>query len=86
MYVSSGQGRRGDAGGASQDEIDLEWKGNDPSNVQTNVFVDGQEDIQVIGVGNSAASERLYAIQWTNNAITFLIDGTPTTSMSNFHI
>jgi hypothetical protein len=47
IYLASGNGRHGDAATGTQDEIDLEWKGNAPTMVQTNVFLDGQEDLQV---------------------------------------
>jgi hypothetical protein len=47
IYLASGNGRHGDAATGTQDEIDLEWKGNAPTMVQTNVFLSGQEDLQV---------------------------------------
>lgn len=47
MYLSSGQGRTGDSALGNQDEIDLEFKGNEPMRVQSNVFFNGQENLQV---------------------------------------
>ena len=47
MYLSSGQGRTGDSALGNQDEIDLEFKGNEPTRVQSNVFFNGEENLQV---------------------------------------
>lgn len=35
VYLASGEGRKGDNSLGNQDELDWEWKGNDPTNVQT---------------------------------------------------
>lgn len=47
VYLSSGEGRVNDQTTGNQDEIDLEFKGNDPTRVQSNVFFDGQENLEV---------------------------------------
>lgn len=47
VYLSSGQGRTGDSSLGNQDEIDLEFKGNEPTRVQSNVFFNGQENLSV---------------------------------------
>lgn len=47
MYLASEKGKNSETGMSTQDEIDLEWKGNTPQEVQTNVFVLGQDQPQV---------------------------------------
>jgi len=49
VYLSSGDGRTGDSTLGTQDEIDLEFKGNEPTRVQSNVFFNGQENLSVRG-------------------------------------
>lgn len=76
VYLASGEGRTGDDAMGSQDELDFEFKGNDPFNVQTNVFVDGKEDLQNIAVGgDSSQTEHSYAVEWDNNHVAFFING-----------
>lgn len=47
VYLASEKGKNSETGMSTQDEIDLEWKGNTPQEVQTNVFVLGQDQPQV---------------------------------------
>lgn len=76
VYFASGNGRTGDSSLGNQDEIDLEFKGNEPTRVQTNVFMNGQENLQMIDLGyDSSSDEHLYAVEWDNNAVRFKVDG-----------
>lgn len=44
---ASGKGRTGDSTPGDQDEIDIEWKGNTPTQIQTNVYLSGSDQAQV---------------------------------------
>jgi hypothetical protein len=44
---ASGKGRTGDSSPGEQDEIDIEWKGNTPQQLQTNVFLAGADEAKV---------------------------------------
>lgn len=50
VYLSNGDGRHDDNNLGNQDEIDFEFKGNDPTRVQTNVFLNGQEQLEVTAI------------------------------------
>ena len=75
IYLASGEGRKGDEQLGDQDEIDFEFKGNEPMSVQTNVFLNGQEDLKIIDTGKDTSAEaRNYAIEWDANTVNFFID------------
>lgn len=75
IYLASGEGRKGDEQLGDQDEIDFEFKGNEPTSVQTNVFLNGQEDLKIIDTGKDTSAEaRNYAIEWDAATISFFID------------
>jgi len=76
VYLASGDGRTGDGSTGQQDELDYEWKGNSPSAVQVNVFMNGQEDNRLIDLGgiDSSQNPRLYTIEWTDRFVGFYID------------
>jgi len=75
IYLASGDGRKGDEQLGDQDEIDLEFKGNEPMTVQTNVFLSGQEDLKVIEMGKDTSAEAIsYAIEWNDNKVDFFVD------------
>lgn len=83
VYFASGNGRTGDSALGNQDEIDLEFKGNDPTRVQTNVFMNGQENLQMVDLGyDSSSDEHLYAVEWDNQAVKFMVDGREARSVS----
>lgn len=76
IYLSSGGGRKDDQTLGKQDEIDLEWKGNTPDKVQTNVFLTGVEDLMLVPVGgNSSEVERLYGVEWNDQQVAFSVNG-----------
>ena len=75
IYLASGEGRKGDEQLGDQDEIDFEFKGNEPTSVQTNVFLNGQEDLKILDTGKDTSAEaRNYAIEWNDATISFFID------------
>jgi len=75
IYLASGDGRKGDEELGDQDEIDFEFKGNKPMEVQTNVFLSGVEDLKVIDLGKDTSAEAIsYAIEWDAAKIDFYID------------
>jgi hypothetical protein len=75
IYLASGDGRKGDAELGDQDEIDFEFKGNEPMSVQTNVFLNGVEDLKVIDMAeDTSAKAHNYAIEWNDAKIDFFID------------
>jgi beta-glucanase (GH16 family) len=75
IYLASGDGRKGDAELGDQDEIDFEFKGNEPNMVQTNVFLSGQEDLKIIEMGQDTSAEaHSYAIEWDAAKVDFYID------------
>ena len=75
IYLASGDGRKGDEALGDQDEIDFEFKGNEPNMVQTNVFLGGEEDLKIVDVGaDTSAEAKNYAIEWDANAVNFFID------------
>jgi beta-glucanase (GH16 family) len=75
IYLASGDGRKGDEALGDQDEIDFEFKGNEPMTVQTNVFLSGVEDLKVIELGKDTSAEALmYAIEWNDAKVDFFID------------
>lgn len=63
------------------DEIDLEWLGGDNTQVQTNFFVKGNTDTYDRGafhpIANPTGELHTYAIEWTQEQITWFIDGAP---------
>ena len=75
IYLASGEGRKGDEQLGDQDEIDFEFKGNEPTSVQTNVFLSGVEDLKIIDMGKDTSAEaHAYAIEWDAATINFFID------------
>lgn len=40
-----------------QDEIDIEFRGNHPHTIQTNVFLNGEEDLKVIDLPYDTSQE-----------------------------
>ena len=75
IYLASGEGRKGDEELGDQDEIDFEFKGNEPMTVQTNVFLSGQEDLKIIEMGKDTSAEaHNYAIVWDDAKVDFIID------------
>ena len=76
LYLASGDGRVSDQETGKQDEIDFEFLGNNPTKVQTNVFMAGDESAELIEIGSdSSKTEHTYAIQWDSNRVQFFIDG-----------
>jgi len=76
VYLASADGRTSDQATGNQDELDFEFKGNEPTMVQTNVFQGGAEDLKMIPVGgDSSAAFHSYAVEWDNNHVAFFIDG-----------
>lgn len=63
------------------DEIDLEWIGSDPGQVQSNYFSKGNTATYDRGayhpVSDAVARSHTYKITWTSDAITWSIDGQP---------
>jgi len=61
----------------TRDEIDWEWIGADPENVQTNFYTKGIPDYSYGGkhqIGN-ALEWHTYGLDWTSERINWLIDG-----------
>jgi len=75
FYLASGDGRSSDEAIGTQDELDFEIKGNTPNEVQTNVFMDGEESNAVTFVGNTAAEYHTYGFNWNADSVDFEIDG-----------
>lgn len=75
FYLASGDGRSSDEAIGTQDELDFEIKGNTPNEVQTNVFMDGEESNQVTFVGNTADEFHTYGFNWNADSVDFEIDG-----------
>ncbi|KAF3940649.1 Beta-glucanase [Dactylella cylindrospora] len=61
------------------DEIDVEFIGSQPGNVQTNIFSKGNQDVHIYGdnhaVDDATGKFHTYTVDWTPEAITWLIDG-----------
>lgn len=61
------------------DEIDLEWIGSDTTEVQTNYFSKGNTTTYTRGQFHGVYEPQLefhnYTIDWTENALTFYLDG-----------
>jgi beta-glucanase (GH16 family) len=76
VYLASGNGRTSDQALGNQDELDIEFKGNEPTSIQTNIFTDGAENLQVVNVGaDTSATEHTYGIEWNDNTVSFSVDG-----------
>ncbi len=76
VYLSSGEGRKGDESLGDQDEIDMEWKGNDAYAAQSNVFFDGQESLETFNLGgDTSQAEHMYAVEWDDSHVAFFVDG-----------
>jgi len=76
IYLSSAEGRKGEGALGNQDEIDFEFKGNTPNAVQTNVLMNGQEDLLLLDVGSNTHNvAHNYAIEWDNAQVRFYVDG-----------
>jgi beta-glucanase (GH16 family) len=75
IYLASGDGRKGDEALGDQDEIDFEFKGSEPMQVQTNVFLSGEESLKVIELAKDTSAEAMtYAIEWDAANINFFVD------------
>ncbi|KAK6511327.1 hypothetical protein TWF481_000248 [Arthrobotrys musiformis] len=61
------------------DEIDVEFIGNQPGNVQTNIFSKGNQDVHIYGANTGVADTvgvfHKYTVDWTPEQITWSIDG-----------
>ncbi|KAK6331818.1 hypothetical protein TWF718_002359 [Orbilia javanica] len=61
------------------DEIDVEFIGNQPGNVQTNIFSKGNQDVHIYGANTGVADAvgvfHKYTVDWTPQQITWSIDG-----------
>ncbi|KAF3925323.1 Beta-glucanase [Dactylellina cionopaga] len=61
------------------DEIDVEFIGSQPGNVQTNIFSKGNQDVHIYGANTGVADAvgvfHKYTVDWTPEAITWSIDG-----------
>ncbi|KAF3254739.1 hypothetical protein TWF217_010306 [Orbilia oligospora] len=61
------------------DEIDVEFIGNQPGNVQTNIFSKGNQDVHIYGANTAVADTvgvfHKYTVDWTPQQITWSIDG-----------
>ncbi|EPS45459.1 hypothetical protein H072_601 [Dactylellina haptotyla CBS 200.50] len=61
------------------DEIDVEFIGSQPGNVQTNIFSKGNQDVHIYGANTAVADAvgvfHKYTVDWTPDAITWYIDG-----------
>ncbi|KAF3915669.1 Beta-glucanase [Arthrobotrys entomopaga] len=61
------------------DEIDVEFIGNAPGNVQTNIFSKGNQDVHIYGsnepVADATGQFHSYVVDWTPDQITWYIDG-----------
>ncbi|KAK6346073.1 hypothetical protein TWF730_010405 [Orbilia blumenaviensis] len=61
------------------DEIDVEFIGNQPGNVQTNIFSKGNQDVHIYGANTAVADAvgtfHKYTVDWTPEQITWSIDG-----------
>ncbi|KAJ6263733.1 Beta-glucanase [Drechslerella dactyloides] len=61
------------------DEIDLEWLGGQPNNLQTNFFSKGRQDVYTNGgnhnVNDAVGAFHTYTIDWTTDRIIWSIDG-----------
>lgn len=76
VYAASDSGRTSDEAIGTQDEIDLEFKGNDPYRVQTNVFLAGAEDLQLINIGSDTSkTEHVYGLEWDTTKVVYTVDG-----------
>lgn len=63
---ASGKGRTGDSSPGEQDEIDIEWKGNTPQQLQTNVFLAGADEAKVrCANGRVCKTEGIQAFHFT---------------------
>ncbi|CEJ85688.1 hypothetical protein VHEMI03844 [[Torrubiella] hemipterigena] len=62
------------------DEIDWEWVGGDSSHVQSNYFSKGDTTTYDRGgthpVSNALTSFHTYSVEWTKDAVNWIIDGT----------
>ncbi|KAK6540261.1 hypothetical protein TWF694_009075 [Orbilia ellipsospora] len=61
------------------DEIDVEFIGNAPGSVQTNIFSKGDQDVHIYGstspVADATGQFHTYVVDWTPDQITWYIDG-----------
>ncbi|KAI4656249.1 hypothetical protein J4E93_000968 [Alternaria ventricosa] len=68
------------------DEVDWEWLGGQPGNVQTNYFGKGNtttHDREVDApIPDTQSTSHNYTIAWTSTSTTWLVDGTPKRTLS----
>ncbi|RVD85059.1 uncharacterized protein DFL_003390 [Arthrobotrys flagrans] len=61
------------------DEIDVEFIGSQPGNVQTNIFSKGNQNVYIYGANTAVADAvgvfHKYTVDWTPEQITWSIDG-----------
>lgn len=74
IYLASGEGRTNDVDLGDQDELDFEFLGNHPNEVQTNIFVNGQESLRWLPIANHAQQFHEYTLEWDAQHIAFYID------------
>jgi len=74
IYLASGEGRTNDYDLGDQDELDFEFLGNHPNEVQTNIFVGGDENLRWLPVANHANMFHEYTLEWDDNHVAFFID------------
>ncbi|KAK6524661.1 hypothetical protein TWF281_011563 [Arthrobotrys megalospora] len=68
------------------DEIDVEFIGNQPGNVQTNIFSKGNQDVHIYGANTGVADAvgvfHKYTVDWTPEQIVWYIDGNPVRTLT----
>ena len=74
IYLASGEGRTNDYDLGDQDELDFEFLGNHPNEVQTNIFVNGNENLRWLPVANHANQFHEYTLEWDDNHVAFYMD------------
>lgn len=76
VYLVSDNDSLNDENTSTQDEIDLEFRGNEPTKVVTNVYLGGEEALEVVDVGtNTSAAVHSYTVHWNDKLVFFYIDG-----------